>query len=135
MQVQCLNRKVWVAATPEEIVRQGWLTQLELQGFPRALIAVEKELSQLTHLNCKKVPTRRADILCFAPVTLQPLVLIECKAVPLTQKAVTQALAYNHFVQARFVAIVNQTEIKFGYPTSEGYKFVSFLPLFNELKD
>ena len=137
MQLKCLNRKVWVAATPEEIVRQSWLHRLDAKGFPKSLTTVEKELSQLAHLHGHKVPSRRADILCFGNKgdTLVPLLLIECKAVPITQKAMTQAIAYNYYIQAPYLAIANKEEIRFGWiKGDEGYVFLPHLPSFHELR-
>lgn len=97
-------RKSWVAATPEEIVRQLWLQRMirELQ-YPKSLIAVEKKIPQLQ---------RRIDILCYDP-DCKPLLLIECKCEDLDQKAIEQVVGYNHFVKAPFVAVVNEKEVRF----------------------
>ena len=124
-------RKLWVAATPEEIVRQTWiLRMIEQSQFPRSLLAVEKQLSSLPYLE-GEVPDRRIDLLSFMKVEddFKPLLLMECKASALTQEALSQVIAYNHYVKAPYVAIVNLEEIML---YSKG-KIWTFLPSFKEL--
>lgn len=110
-------RGCWVAATPEEIVRQLWIKKMVHElGFPKELIAVEKELKTLPHLASASVPDRRIDLLCFSHAQpLAPLLLMECKAEPILPKAIEQAMGYNLYVQAPFVAIANDREICFRY--------------------
>ncbi len=98
---------------PEEIVRQSLLLEMTLKfGFPRELIAIEKEISTLPHLQGKKIPKRRFDLVCFSgnihkEFPLFPLILIECKAIDLSEKALQQVLGYNYYVGAYFIAIAN----------------------------
>ncbi len=98
---------------PEEIVRQALLLEMtEKFGFPRELIGVEREISTLPHLKGAKIPKRRFDLVCFAgkihkDFPLYPLLLIECKAITLSEKALQQVLGYNYYVEAYFVAIAN----------------------------
>src|SRR5581483_10757188 len=104
----CLIRKDWVVKTPEEEVRQALLHKMveELQ-YPSSLIAVEKSLS---HLEGKKRPQRRIDILCYAKApdsSLFPLMLVECKKEVFSQKAFRQALGYNFYIGASFVALAS----------------------------
>lgn len=141
--ILCAVRKIAVAALPEELVRQALLHRMiEQLGYPPALLAVEKELSQLPHLalHQTKLPKRRADILCFAKgihsiYDLYPLLLIECKAIPLNAKVMTQVMGYNHFVDARFICVANQQEIKMGWydPSKKELQTVPFLPKYTEL--
>lgn len=142
--VYCQIRKEWVAALPEEYVRQRFLEHMVTGcGFPASLIAVEKSLKHLPHLsvgNLRNIPRRRIDIMCFAkdPLSergLSPLLVVECKAVKLTAGVIKQVVGYNHIVKADFVAIVNQEEIRTGwYDSAIGdYKFVNYLPLFDDL--
>ncbi len=116
----------------EEAIRQAWIEKMvQTLDYPRHLVAVEKELSGLPHLKLKQgVPKRRADILVFAKEihpehALFPLLMIECKAVPLVPKFAQQVLGYNTFVEAPFVAIANADELMLGYYDSESsiYKF------------
>jgi Type I restriction enzyme R protein N terminus (HSDR_N) len=135
----CPIRARWVAALPEEQVRQQLLALMLGQlGYPKSLIAVERALSLLPHLYTAKVPDRRADILCFAKAgdALTPLLLIECKAIPLTAKVINQVAGYNHFVRAPYIAIANQTQVRTGWydPKAKAYAFVSRLPTYAEIE-
>lgn len=126
-------------ATPEEIVRQKLLLRMtEDLGYPRELLAVEKELAELPHLAQKNPPQRRIDILCFAKNihpdhALYPLLLIECKKEKLGLKAKEQLLGYNAHVDAYFVAACAPQEMLFGFSTPSGYQFFNFLPPYVEL--
>lgn len=127
-------RNVWVAATPEEVVRQTWIQRMigELQ-FPRELMAVEKELRSLPHL--LDVPNRRIDLLAFMKTneTLKPLLLIECKEAELTEKALDQVMSYNLYVKAPYVAVVNQRQIRFRSSVGELSRMPSYLELVEAL--
>lgn len=144
MDLFCPIRKELVAALPEERVRQRMLhLMLEEYGYPPGLVAVEKSLRQLPHLTPADqplIPNRRADIVCFAKgvhpqFDLYPLLIVECKAVKLTQKVIGQITGYNHFVRAYFIAIANEEEIRIGWndPNRDGYSFVPYLPSYTEL--
>lgn len=129
-------RQQWVVATPEEIVRQKWLSYMctELQ-FPKELLVIERELKMLPHLKDQpQLPTRRVDILSYAR-GITPLLLIECKAEPLSQEALDQVLAYNTFVQASYVAIVNATSIRLRYNLACKRCEIDRLPSFPELME
>lgn len=104
-------RELFVKGTPEETVRQRYLDLLTNElGFPASLIAVEKSLREL--VKDARPPSRRVDILCFEP-SGRPLLLIECKAVPLTKAMQRQVRGYNYFVKAPFIALVNNEEALF----------------------
>ncbi len=140
----CPIRKTWIAALPEEFVRQRVLSHMiEEQGFPAALIVVEQAVRQLPHLSVtdrRLVPDRRADVVCFAKdlaavSDLYPLLTIECKAVRLTPSVISQVLGYNHYIRACFIAIANQTDIRTGWydPAKGEYVFVDYLPSYTAL--
>lgn len=138
--IYCPIRESWVSDLPEERVRQRLLSlMMQELGYPKALIAVEKSLAQLPHLRSKPgpFPDRRADILCFAKGKegLVPALLIECKAIPLTDKVINQVLGYNLHVLARYVAVANEAEVRTGWydPAAKGYHFVPRLPSYQEL--
>lgn len=101
------------------------------------MIAVEFPLDKLPHLQGKGlvIPERRADIICFTKGDegLRPLLMVECKAVPLTEKVLQQVTGYNYYVQARHVAIVNDDELKMGWREDGAYRFVDFIPRYEEL--
>ena len=131
-------RRQWVAATPEEIVRQRWIQKMVQElGFPKELLAIEKELKMLPHLqqHPHPLPTRRVDLLSFGKRASEvfPLLLIECKVEALSQQALDQAVAYNTFVQAFYVAIVNQDQIRLRYNLACSKCEINTLPLFKEL--
>lgn len=137
-QVYDTIRRQWVAATPEEIVRQRWIQKMVKElGFPKELLVVEKELKMLPHLQQypHPLPTRRVDLLSFAQQKseLLPLLLLECKDEALSQQALDQAVAYNTFVQASYVAIVNQDQIRLRYNLACSKCEIETLPLFQEL--
>lgn len=85
-------------------------------GYPRSLIALEKEIALLPHLSHllkKDIPKRRVDILVFAKEKegISPILLIECKAVPFQKKDLQQLISYNSFVKASFIALANKDQI------------------------
>ena len=139
----CPIRKIWVAAIPEEQVRQGWLQVMrEKLGYPQEMLGVEKALHQMPHIEQGKteLPDRRADIVCYAKgihphYSLYPLLLIECKAAPLTAKVKQQVTGYNLHVGAYFIAIANEKKLELGWwdPHKEDWTYISHLPSYQEL--
>jgi hypothetical protein len=127
-------RQQWVAATPEEMVRQRLIQKMvKGLGFPKDLMVVEKELATLPHLaRVSHLPLRRVDLLCFAYAKrgdIFPLLLVECKTELLSRVVLEQALAYNAFVKASFVAIVNESKVILKGEHCE----IDYLPPFPEL--
>jgi len=137
----CQIRRQWVVASPEEQVRQRLLcTLVEILGFPIELIAVEKAIRQLPHLaevDPRQIPNRRVDIVCYSPQgnSLEPLLVIECKAVPLTWKVINQVLGYQILVRSRYVAIANETQVQVGQrdPRTGEWLFSDALPSYQAL--
>lgn len=133
-------RQQWVAATPEEIVRQRWIQKMVKDlGFPKELLVIERELKMLPHLqqHPHPLPTRRVDLLSFGKGAsdIFPLLLVECKDEALSQQALDQAVAYNTFVQAFYVAIVNQDQIRLRYNLACSRCEIDRLPAFKELME
>lgn len=126
----CQIRKISVVATPEEVVRQALLHYMIFQaGYPPELMSLEVHIPSFK----QKAPIRRADILVFAPSSLNPLMLIECKAVPLNDDALRQALGYNHFIGAPWIVLSNNFETKTGFfYEKEGWVFNEGMPTFQE---
>ena len=128
---------------PEEKVRQNLINVMTNKlGFPSGLIVTEKKLSQLPYLNISniKIPNRRIDILCYGKnihpdFDLYPLLMIECKAVALTDKVIKQVVGYNYYVKSYFVAIANEQEIKIGWYDKkiQRYTFIDYLPSYKEI--
>ena len=101
-QIFCDWRHKWVRLTPEEWVRQQLLHQLVEQcDYPASLIAVE------TAITVGEV-SKRCDAVVYDR-TMQPLLLIECKAetVPLTQKTLDQAVTYNRQLHVPYILLYN----------------------------
>jgi Type I restriction enzyme R protein N terminus (HSDR_N) len=134
-------RKIFIKSLPEEIVRQKLLKKMVANlGYPKSLIAIEKDIDKLTHIDEKIISKRRADIICFAKNihpkhSIYPLLMIECKAYKLDQKTIDQVLGYNHLIKAFFVAIASKNVIKtFWYDGNlQSYESVDFLPKYKDL--
>lgn len=141
----CPLRKIQVASLPEEKIRQALIHEMTLHlGYPLGSLAIEKSLSQLPHILSKypfhTFPKRRADLIVFAKDLhpqhpIYPLLLIECKAVPLTDKVLRQIIGYNQYVGAYFIAAVNQTKTIFGWydSQSQDFSFQEGLPTYTAL--
>ena len=107
-QIFCEWRKRWVRLTPEEWVRQQLLHRMvEQLAYPVSHVGVEVAFV----LNNKRF---RADAVVYDH-TMQPLVLIECKAetVPLTQKTLDQALTYNRKLNVPNLLLYNGPQMIF----------------------
>ncbi|MBJ7449266.1 MAG: type I restriction enzyme HsdR N-terminal domain-containing protein [Parachlamydiales bacterium] len=136
-------RKVWVKATPEEIVRQRLINMMINQlGFPPSLLSVETDISLLPHLITlsSPFPKRRLDLICYGKnihpqYDLYPLLMVECKATCIKEIAVRQVIGYNHFVKAYYIALVGNKEIRLGwYDDQKGdYTFIDHIPSFEDL--
>ena len=101
-QIFCEWRHRWVRLTPEEWVRQQLLHRLvEQLNYPSSLIAVEQAIT----VGAAK---KRCDAVVYDN-TMQPLVLIECKAetVALTQKTLDQAVTYNRQLNVPWLILHN----------------------------
>ena len=138
----CPIRKKWLANLPEERVRINLIHSMVSQlGYPAGNIVVERALSELPHLlNTHLPPKRRTDIIVYGKNihpnhSLYPLLLIECKSVPLTKQVIRQVIGYNQFVKAFYIGVVNQSDSYFGYfePEQADYSFHSLLPSYQEL--
>lgn len=142
--LHCLIRKKWVADLPEEQIRQRLIAHMISNlGYPHSQLAVEQPLHQMPHLalqNKQKMPRRRIDLLCFSKEihpehAFYPLLIVECKAVPLSSKVLNQVIGYNHYIQARFIAVVNESEIRTGWYDfqQKSYIFINTLPAYPDL--
>lgn len=136
-------RRKFVAATAEEMVRQQLLRRMmgEL-GYPKGLIAVEREIATLPHVGVGIDPERRVDVLCFAchihPVhEVFPLLLVECKAEEVGFEAEMQAIGYNHWVRAPYICLAGKEGVRTLWfdPVRCEHVGVPFLPPFRELMD
>ncbi len=120
-------RNRYVAATPEEFVRQSLLRQMIQQlSYPKGLIAVEKQLGDYQ---------RRFDLVCYAngPSGLFPLLVVECKAQDCLQDAREQVLGYNATIGAPFLCIASKTQIHTLWLNGDQIASVPFLPPYRDL--
>jgi type I site-specific restriction endonuclease len=90
-------------------------------GFPRGLISVEKSIGK-----------RRTDIVCYTK-EMKPILLVECKAEALDERALTQALGYNDKVQAPFICLANAHQLITFWFEGEKRVTVPFLPTYKNL--
>ena len=107
-QIFCEWRHRWVRLTPEEWIRQQLLHRMVNEGgYPASLIAVEQAI---TVGDVRK----RCDAVVYDN-TMQPLMLIECKAetVPLTQKTLDQAITYNRKLNVPYLLLCNGAQTIF----------------------
>lgn len=128
-QIFCDWRGKWVRLTPEEWVRQQLLHYLvDQMEYPASLIAVEAAI---------KVgeAQKRCDAVVYQK-TMQPLMLIECKAetVPLTQKTLDQALIYNRRLHVPYLLLHNGPQTMVVKVNTNGVELQSKIPSFEELQ-
>ncbi|NGX58839.1 MAG: hypothetical protein K940chlam3_01747 [Chlamydiae bacterium] len=139
-ELYCQIRRERVANLPEERVRQDIIKKMITQlGFPAHSLVVEKALQQFPHLHSTpSIPHCRVDIACFAKSIhpehdLFPLLIIECKAVPITPKVLEQVVGYNYYCEAPFIAVANQEETRLGLHDQKKYVYIDYLPTYEEL--
>lgn len=129
-QLYCIFRRKWVAATPEEQVRQSFLHGLvEQYGYPQSLIAVEAQIAVGAGV------TRRCDAVVYSR-TLQPLMLIEFKAehVAITGEVLDQAAVYNTTVHAPYLILSNGKQTVVAHIDDERkITFLNHIPAWNQL--
>lgn len=121
----CPFRRKKVALTPEEYVRQTFLTRLVADfGYPQALISVEKAIGG-----------RRYDAVVFSQ-SLTPLILLEFKreSVPLTQQVMDQAACYNRRLNVPYIIISNGLQTIVARVNDKGFDFLSHIPYWTEIQ-
>ena len=95
-------RRKWVAATPEEMVRQALIQYIiTISAYQKSKVQVEKSLT-LNGL------TKRFDIVVYDKKVL-PFMLIECKSfkVKIDQKVADQVARYNMVMGAPYILVSN----------------------------
>lgn len=133
----CPFRRKYVAATPEEHVRQTFLHALVEQfGYPQSLIGVEVPIAVGAGVD------KRCDAVVYSR-SLQPLMLIEFKApeVVITQTTLDQAAVYNTTVHAPYLILANgkQTVVaRIDKQSADGeqteqIQFLNHIPSWNQL--
>ena len=126
----CPFRRKYVAATPEEQVRQAFLRALVEQfGYPASLIGVEVAIEIGAGV------TKRCDAVVYTS-SLQPLMLLEFKApeVPLTQSTLDQAAVYNTTIRAPYLILANGRQTVVAHITPENkITFLNTIPEWSQL--
>lgn len=122
-------RKKWVAATPEENVRNAlivWL--LQKQGINKNRIAVEQSLA----LNGLK---KRADLVIYN-AAYQPILLAECKApqIKICQNTLNQAARYNMHFKVPYLLLTNG-ETLFVFEVNHHNQTFDLLPNFPDINN
>ena len=128
-QIFCEWRHRWVRLTPEEWVRQQLLHRLvEQLAYPASRIAVEVSLEIIQSSNRK---IHRADAVVYDR-TMQPIMLIECKAetVALTQKTLDQALVYNRKLNVPYLMLHNGPQTIVAQVSETGITLLPSIPTF-----
>lgn len=117
-------RKLWVALTPEEMVRQAVLVYLIQRGYEETFIAVEKQIT-IGEVSF------RFDAIVFDG-KFNPMILIECKApdVKLNQEVFDQVARYNWKVHAPYFVLTNGVELLIGKHDDDkrAYELLNELP-------
>ena len=116
------------------MVRQRLIHKMVYElGFPKNLIAVEKEIGSLPNFSFSA--KRRLDLISYMNTSqgIVPLLLAECKSVSLDEAAVRQAFGYNAALGAFFICLAGQSEMKTLWLEQGKIASVPFLPPYAEL--
>ena len=118
-------RKIDVARTPEEEVRQSVISWLNAEkGIPLVMMASEYAFQYNSM-------TYRADIVVFGR-DAKPLMMVECKApsVRLDRKVIEQGVRYNRVLNVRYMLFTNGVSMYFCERIGDGpgYRFLSEIP-------
>lgn len=94
-------RRKYVRLTPEEWVRQHFISFLIDNQYPRTLFAIEKGVKYNQR-------HKRTDILVYAR-DRTPFLLVECKspADPITENTLQQIGVYHHAIKPKNIALTN----------------------------
>jgi len=124
-------RKKYVVLTPEEWVRQNFISYLvEDKNYPSGLIAVEKKV------DVNRMP-QRSDIVLYNNKAV-PIMIVECKAasVKISQDTFNQIARYNMKLQVPYLVVTNGLNhycCQIDYENSS-FKFIQEIPDYKSLK-
>ena len=120
-------RKKWLVYTPEEWVRQNWISFIvKFLNYPKGIIKIESGIK----INQNQ---RRSDVLIFKDS--KAIVLIECKApnINLTENTLIQALNYNKVYNAKYIVISNGLNHRVFNVSNTNIEELEELPYFENL--
>lgn len=125
-------RKKYVSLTPEEKVRQWFITVLrDTCAVPEHMMMSEAGMKFGEMFHKKEF---RADILIYGP-GLSNLAIVECKQpdVELTNDVLLQAMRYDMVLSAKFIFITNGRKT-FAFKKENGeYKPLTNLPTYKQM--
>ena len=121
-------RRKEVAATPEESVRQWFITVLR----DSAKVPMHMMMSEVSMKFGEK--PFRADLLVYGR-DASPLAIVECKRpeVKITAEVAAQALRYNAVVGVRYIILTNGNTTYIYCRDGEGYRQLAYLPEYEEM--
>lgn len=123
-------RKKWVALTPEEWVRQNFITYLtKFKEYPKSLIKIEASITAFNK-------SRRCDAIIYTR-EITPLVIVEFKApdIAINDRTFKQIAFYNSSLKVPFLILSNGIDHYFCEvnPSDADFKFWDHIPLYQEL--
>lgn len=130
-QIFDILRKKWLALTPEEWVRQNFVSYLiNEKNYPPGLIGVEVTF-KMNSL------TRRTDILVYNRMG-NPILIVECKApdIKIDNKVFDQIVAYNYKFKLSYIVVTNGLKhfaCRIEGDTSLKYEFLKSIPEYEQL--
>lgn len=125
-------RKKWVDRTPEESVRQWFISFLiEKKGVPYYMMKSEAEITYGKEYLKKKF---RCDIL-VSDRNGNTLMIVECKRpeVVIDEQVLKQALKYNMVLNAGYLVITNGKKTYVAKKETDCFEFMSEMPTFKEM--
>ena len=123
-------RKKYVVLTPEEWVRQNFISYLvEDKNYPKGLVAVEKKV------DVNRMP-QRSDIVLYNNKAI-PIMIVECKAasVKISQDTFNQIARYNMRLQVPYLVVTNGLNhycCQIDYENNS-FKFIQEIPDYKSL--
>ena len=125
-------RKKWVVLTPEEWVRQNFLSYLILEKkYPKSLIRTEETIKSFDK-------TKRCDAVIYSN-EIKPLIIVECKAphVQVNEKTFSQIAIYNAYIKAPLLILTNGLDhycCKINFKDNS-FTFLDEIPEYQNLND
>lgn len=121
-------RHLWVALTPEEKVRQWFISVMTGDmEIPPHMMMSEVSLK----LGGK---SWRADILVYDRAQ-KPLAVVECKRpeVALSAEVLEQAVRYNMVLNVKYIIITNGVSTRIARRTADKFEFIGEIPHYRDM--
>ena len=123
-------RRKWVAATPEERVRQWFIGILSDKGMVPAHLMMSEVSMKYGQKNW------RADIVVYASDG-SPLAVVECKRpdVPISEAVAEQALRYTSVQEVKYIFLTNGKETYVYKRNGGGFEPANTFPTYQQMKE